>query len=539
MPIRELVCSMKAYIQPFERILALRELESVSGADAVPDPCLIGEPLVYRVTTLRALEDLAKRLTYWESVCSSVPSEARYTQQVLREATPSLVRNGVPLSELRSLLPMKPRSVQLPNRRVLRYGSHGVHEYRGKFFPQLVRALLNIAGVEHGDKVLDPMCGSGTTLIEASLMGCEAIGMDMNPLSLLMSRAKCDIFKVPADVLADEYQSLRTDVLRARGEECTLDYYDHLPEKDRTYLADWFSSSVLADLDHVALRVHETRQLVCRDLFRVCLSNILRRVSWQKEDDLRVRREVRSDVDCDSIAEFLSEVGKTVRAILAFLYNEPGFLPGPVQFIEGDARNMMESLAFSGLKGKLKAIITSPPYATALPYLDTDRLSLCYLGLLTRSRHRERDYRMIGNREVTESRRRSYWRDYERQRVELPEEITILIDRIQDLNERSNVGFRRRNLAALLARYFLDMRKVFEGMAFLLKRGGWAFVVIGNNHTVAGGQRVEIETDRLLALLGQRAGLNLDHTIRMEMLVSRDIFRKNAVGSESILCFRK
>ena len=58
------------------------------------------------------------------------------------------------------------------------------------FFPQLARSLLNIAGVKAGDHVLDPMCGSGTTLIETSLLGCAAFGVDMNPLSVLMSRGQ-------------------------------------------------------------------------------------------------------------------------------------------------------------------------------------------------------------------------------------------------------------------------------------------------------------------------------------------------------------
>ena len=57
--------------------------------------------------------------------------------------------------------------------------------------------------------------------------------------------------------------------------------------------------------------------------------------------------------------------------------------------------------------------------------------------------------------------------------------------------------------------------------------------------TIAGGQRVDIETDRLLGLIGQSVGLTLAQTIPMEMLVSRDIFKKNAVASESILFFRK
>jgi site-specific DNA-methyltransferase (cytosine-N4-specific) len=118
-------------------------------------------------------------------------------------------------------------------------------------------------------------------------------------------------------------------------------------------------------------------------------------------------------------------------------------------------------------------------------------------------------------------------------------DVTAVIDRIHRLNESSEAGFRRRNLPALLARYFLDMRQVFQNITALLKPGASAYVVIGNNHTIAGGQHVDIETDRLLGVIGQSVGLTLEQTIPMEMLISRDIFKKNAVASETILCFHK
>jgi DNA modification methylase len=536
---RELICKMKGYIQPFERRLALMELESVAGSHPVPEPSLLDNPLVYRIATTRSLNMLADTLTYWETI-GPATTQGCYTRQVLREATVNVVRNGITLTQLQAILPFKPEAIPIPNRRALRYGPHGAHEYRGKFFPQLVRALLNVAGVKRGDLVLDPMCGSGTTPVEASLLGCVAFGVDMNPLSVLMSHAKCAILTVSPDVLADEYESLKADLLKPRKTSEKLAWFEHLPEKDRAYLTGWFSSQVLADLDLITTRVHDTDDPACRDLFRLCLSNILRRVSWQKEADLRVRKEVRPDADIDAIAEFVNELGRTVRTVLAFLYEERALELGPAQIIDSDARTLVTGNApLAKLKGKVKVIVTSPPYATALPYLDTDRLSLSYLGLLSRPDHRVRDYEMIGNRELTENRRRAYWKEYQQHKNDLPCDVTSVIDQIHALNEANQVGFRRRNLPALLARYFLDMRQVFQSAAVLLKPGGAAYVVIGNNHTIAGGQHIDIETDRLLGSMGQSIGLTLEQTIPMEMLVSRDIFKNNAVASETILCFRK
>lgn len=48
-----------------------------------------------------------------------------------------------------------------------RYSTHGLHEYKGKFNPQIVHAIANIFGVQKGQKILDPFNGSGTTIEEA------------------------------------------------------------------------------------------------------------------------------------------------------------------------------------------------------------------------------------------------------------------------------------------------------------------------------------------------------------------------------------
>jgi site-specific DNA-methyltransferase (cytosine-N4-specific) len=75
-------------------------------------------------------------------------------------------------------------------------------------------------------------------------------------------------------------------------------------------------------------------------------------------------------------------------------------------------------------------------------------------------------------------------------------------------------------------------------MRDILKPKASAVVVVGNNHTLAGGKRVDINTVRLLADVAESVGFELLEEIPMEMLVSRDIFKKNAIGSESILHLR-
>lgn len=523
---------IKPYIQPFERILALRELQALT-ADTPRPLGQLEEAAEFEVTSTLSANELANRLAYWEAIDHKGASTI--TTQVLRESTINLVRNGVAIDALRSQLPFV-NEVPIPNRRCLRYGTHGIHEYRGKFFPQLVRSLINISGVQPSSVVADPMSGSGTTIVESILTNCTGRGLDMNPLSVFMSTTKARLLSADVDSITRNYEAIRMALMAIENRKTKrLVYFETLPETDKNYLSSWFSSEVLSGLDDIMLAIQKVRDEYARDLMRMSLSNIIRSVSWQKNDDLRVRKDVRLDVDIDPKREFLEELGRSVRAVLAFLFQNGPLVNPQFEIIERDARLCSEIWG----RNSIDVVITSPPYATALPYLDTDRLSLCYLGLLPRPEHRNRDQKMIGNREVTEGLRREYWERFESSGEILPYKVRDLIRQIDSLNSNGNVGFRRRNLPALLSKYFFDMTEVMQGISHSLKPGKYAFVVVGNSHTIAGGHRIDIKTASLLQDIARGIGLEVTESLSMDMLVSRDIFKKNAMLSEEILAFRK
>jgi site-specific DNA-methyltransferase (cytosine-N4-specific) len=382
------------------------------------------------------------------------------------------------------------------------------------------------------------MCGSGTAAVESLVAGCRAIALDRNPLSTFITRTKCAVLAIKPDILISAYEQIRARLLSSYlRKNSRLEYFRSLPERDQMYLTDWFSEQVLMDLDTIAVQINEVEKSEIRDLMKIALSNILRKVSWQKDDDLRVRREIRLDAEIDPIREYLEELGRSVRLLIAFLYRIDRNKIGSFDIRDGDARSLETELR--DCVGKVDAVITSPPYATALPYLDTDRLSLCYLGLLSRPMHRNRDLEMIGNREITDKCRQVYWQEFRKNKDVLPQSVSELIEGIDRRNSTHPTGFRRRNLAALLARYFSDIKKVIGGIKRVLRPKGFACLVIGSNHTIAGGERVDINTPLLISDIAKGAGLDLCSRIPMEMLVSRDIFRRNAGVSEEIILLRK
>jgi site-specific DNA-methyltransferase (cytosine-N4-specific) len=507
----EVAFQQKPYLQPFEEALSLQELSRC---------CLelptIDEPSgLYVARPAIPTSELRERLVYWQRLGST---RLAPTRQVLLESSQT---EEVP----------KKGSNQLHNTRRLRYGTHDLHEYRGKFFPQLVGSLLNIADTTKGSVVLDPMCGSGTTIVEAIHRGMDAYGCDLNPLSTLISRTKSELLCKRPESLERQVDAILSKVRSSSRVRVVSPW----AERDSEYLERWFSPEALIDLSLLLQLIRETTTGTYRRFFEICLSDIIRKASFQDIDDLRVRKVEKSYEP--GLAQTLfqeSVISKTARVIRMLRLITPAD-PDLIHVASGDARQI--DRIFSEIQGKVDVIVTSPPYATALPYLDTDRLSLTVLGLTQRKHHKDYEIKMIGTREISERQRQNWWTTFEERGHELPTSVSNLVQSLSTINHCDGVGFRRRNLPALLGAYFLSMLDSMASSRRLMKRSGKAFYVVGNNSTNVDGLRVEIRTNELLVEIGECAGWKPSEVMNMELLNSRDIFRKNRGTAESILTF--
>src|SRR3990172_2476855 len=364
----------------------------------------------------------------------------------------------------------------MPNKsREIRYLTHSLHEYKGRFYPQLAKSLMNYAGIKKGDTVLDPFCGSGTTLVESFLFGANAVGIDINPIAFLLAKAKVkSLLLTPKDLttIQKTFDNLKE---RACWQRVSIDRYNQT--LDTEYLKNWFPENNLKKIFAIQEIILSLDSEICQLFAKVVLSNLLRDYFYQNPSQLRIKR--RQDTPPENLIEtFRRNLAEHVESLVRFqLLNriEP---VSNVQNYLGDIRTLIKS---ANLKpNSIDVVITSPPYATALPYVDTDRLSLFAFGFTDKSNFRKLEESLIGNREITKSKREQLDEELERnfESSVLPKEIIQLLKRIYLLNKDANVGFRRKNTAALLYKYFLDIHQGINQVSQVLKKNKFAFFVV-------------------------------------------------------------
>ncbi len=252
---------------PYEKALALREAAALGGTSAAPSEEGVTVPDAHTRT-------IVERATYFGSVTTG--HDRTPTRQASTESLHAAVR-GVE-----------------QRRQATRFGLHGIHEYKGKFNPQLVRSLMNVVDVD-ADLLIDPFCGSGTSLIEAGRLGVHAIGVDRSPIAVLLARAKTAALIAPdipavRDRFGKLVRSVADEMKEAQQVETVGALADLFSPDTESYLRDWFPQESLAAVV-VALRRLQTDQAdPAVALARVALSAILRAVSYQLPEDLRVRR---------------------------------------------------------------------------------------------------------------------------------------------------------------------------------------------------------------------------------------------------------
>lgn len=233
---------------------------------------------------------------------------------------------------------------------------HSLHPYPAKFIPEIPRTIIQALAPRVGTAVLDPFCGSGTSLVEAQRAGFQAVGVDLNPVAILLSRVKTEPF--PTDI-GRSLSEVAERVLSAEAVRVPA-----IPRLDH-----WFKPDVQIALARLARAIG----LVTpehRDVLRLAMSSIIVRVSNQ-DSDTRYAAVDKKVSGADVIGLFV----KSAQRISATLSSRPAGTR-QCKVIEGDILKVSPD----SIGHDVGLVVTSPPYPNAYEYWLYHKYRMWWLG---------------------------------------------------------------------------------------------------------------------------------------------------------------
>jgi hypothetical protein len=260
------------------------------------------------------------------------------------------------------------------------YLTHSIHRYSGKFIPQIARQGIETITSEE-DLVLDYYCGSGTTLLESNLARRYSIGIDLNPLAVLISRVKTTPLR--KNVLLNFIECFKLDLNVLTTEDNQRTIFDaQRDETIETAKADWrwtdpwyrkwFGKDVLLELIAIYSRIKDESDQACRNLALVAFSDILRKSSNAHSGYPNVMFDRSKETSPPAIPRFIQRLHKIGDAVLTL--NSTFSKQHKPVVIRANARSLPLQAE------SVDAIVTHPPYVGSIPYAEYGSLSLKWLG---------------------------------------------------------------------------------------------------------------------------------------------------------------
>ena len=341
------------------------------------------------------------------------------------------------------------------------YLTHGIHKFPAKFFPELPRYLIRKYS-EPGNYVLDPMCGSGTTILEALLNKRIGIGIDIDPIALLITKVKTT--PIMSEPLETASTILKQQISKLDN---SAEYNPIIPEFH--YRDKWFRSYVLRELgiirDSIIVIKQNTDITQVDDIvefFQVIMSSIIRDVSNADPHCTRtvLRKKVRKKIlPGDTLKKFSERLANQIKEMkqLSETLSESDYfhsqLPGGT------------ALATDLCDDSIDLAVTSPPYINAVDYPRTHQLEMYWLGLLGDGPLSKVKRKYIGTETV-------YKDEYRNLQLTGYESLDPVLEKIYKLDPRRSY---------IAYKFFEDMKLQLQEMLRILKPGSRYCVAIGNN----------------------------------------------------------
>jgi 16S rRNA G966 N2-methylase RsmD len=267
---------------------------------------------------------------------------------------------------------------------------HRLHPYLGKFIPQLVEVFLKNY-FKKGDFIIDPFMGSGTTLIEANVLGMHSIGIDISEFNCLIAEVKTKKYDIPLvekeikDILFKTKEFSKW-ISQEQKQSIFLDNNFNKYKTNSEYLNTWLSDRALQEILFYRDQIKNYKN---QDILKIILSRSTRSSRLIPHYDLaRPKKPVREKYYCIKhrrICEPINEAMKfinryswdTIKRIKEFDKIRTNAI---VKIIQGDSREINFNKIKDLKEFKFDGIFTSPPYVGLIDYHDQHRYAYELFG---------------------------------------------------------------------------------------------------------------------------------------------------------------
>jgi DNA modification methylase len=337
--------------------------------------------------------------------------------------------------------------------------THCFHVYPAMMIPQIARRVIK-EYLEPEDKVvLDPYCGSGTSLVEANISGRSAIGIDINPLARMIAKAKLTL--IDDDLLESSFVAFSIEQ-RAGFPHFDQDYpqpigFDHVINNVRE-IDFWFPPKATSELLRIKHFIEGIVEQDIQQFFKIAFSETIRDVSYiNKGGYKRHRMKGTADFHPDTCGLMLEKLERNKSGLANFaakirchdLNNE---------FYDFNTIHTIEPLR----ERQIDAVVTSPPYGdsrTTVAYGEFSSLALQWLGYPAKEAKRLDNTLMGGAKQNDHS------------DATFPNYLRAII---------SNIKHEDADRSEDITAFYSDYSRSIGNVAQLIKPGGYAAYVVGN-----------------------------------------------------------
>ncbi|MEZ4524489.1 MAG: DNA methyltransferase [Desulfobacterales bacterium] len=384
------------------------------------------------------------------------------------------------------------------------YALHNFHPFPAKFPPQLPHKFI-MALTAPDDFVLDPMMGSGTTVLEAGLCGRHGIGCDIDPLSILISQIKT------ADMNMDEVEKhgIRLldntrKILNNNGSKLLEGYKADLDEKTVGFIDYWFAFETQTELAALISEINKIENILIKNFFKGIFSGIIITKSGgvSLSFDLAHTRPHRAKIAISKNGEILfgkeligngsprtKMLTKKLRSALTVF--EKRFQQNVKNLTGRKTAKTVSEIKYSEARkldipdSSIDLIVTSPPYASnAIDYMRAHKFSLVWFGYKIDELSRMRK-KYIGGESAQDA-------EFE----QLPCYAENIVSDISAKDRKKGIAIRR---------YYSEMKQALKEMFRVLKMNSSAIVVVGNSLM----RDMDTETGKCIAEIGEHIGFKV------------------------------